>query len=124
MSSSSEDSGSEAEFSTASSSENQPESSKSASHKRNETESSSFIPSGILSSAKLVSLATRVKVTPDQQRATTKPFVKETGDGSSKVKLCYAHACRKSRQVAKPRQILAKTNEFLFSFLHCIETLK
>eukprot|EP00918_Siedleckia_nematoides_P037136 GHVU01080579.1.p2 GENE.GHVU01080579.1~~GHVU01080579.1.p2 ORF type:complete len:105 (+),score=9.56 GHVU01080579.1:160-474(+) len=48
-----------------------------------------FIPYNILQSPKLVSLATRMKMTPTQQAAFTEAFIEEVGRDVSKVSTSY-----------------------------------
>ena len=58
-----------------------------------------FIPHNILQSPRLVSLATRMKMTPTQQAAYTEAFIEEAGGDPSKVFTSYATADRSRRQV-------------------------
>ena len=58
-----------------------------------------FIPSNVLSSQNMVSLATRLKMTPTQQAAFTKGLITECGGDVSKVAASYATADRSRRKV-------------------------
>ena len=121
VSSSSEDSGSETEACNPNVWNNKTgNSSNIASHKRRKTGTNAFIPSDILSSPKLVAMATRMKITPAQQFAFTRAFIEETGGDPAKVKLSYAQADRSRRKVTKSVATTSK-NQWIppsFASLH------
>jgi hypothetical protein len=58
-----------------------------------------FIPHNILKSTKLVSLATRMKISPAQQAVFTQAFIEESGGNGQKVSASYATADRARRSV-------------------------
>lgn len=68
-------------------------------HRRVREGTKAFIPHNILQSPKLVSLATRMKLTPTQQAAFTKAFIEEAGGDVSKVSTSYAQADKLRRSV-------------------------
>lgn len=70
-------------------------------HRKKRTGTSVFIPHDILQRPKLVSLATRMKLTPAQQSAFTEAFIEETGGDNTKVSTSYASADRSRRSVVK-----------------------
>jgi len=63
------------------------------------TGTAAFIPHDILKSPKVVSLATRMKISPAQQAAFTKAIIEESGGDTSKVSVSYATADRSRRTV-------------------------
>jgi hypothetical protein len=70
------------------------------SHKRTaKTGTEAFIPHNILSSPRLVSLASRMKMTPTQQAAFTQAIVDEIGSDPSKVSTSYAQAAKARHKV-------------------------
>ena len=71
------------------------------SHKRKKIGTEAFISENILKSPRLVSLATRIKMTPTQQAAFTKTFIEEVGGDVSKVKTSWKTADRSRRQVGR-----------------------
>lgn len=71
------------------------------SHHRKRSGTSAFIPHNILQSPKLVSLATRIKMTPAQQAMFTTGLIEECGGDQSKVVTSYASADRARRQVGE-----------------------
>ena len=60
-----------------------------------------FFPHNILRSPKLVSLATRLKMTPTQQATFTKAIIEEAGGDPDKVSTSYATADRTRRKVGE-----------------------
>jgi hypothetical protein len=60
-----------------------------------------FIPPDITQSPRLVSLATRIKMTQAPQAAYTAAFVDEVGGDSSKVNMSYSSADRSGRTVSE-----------------------
>lgn len=60
---------------------------------------SAFVPHDILKSPKLVSLATRIKLSPTEQAAYTKAIIQECGGDPSKIAASYSTADRSRRQV-------------------------
>jgi len=62
---------------------------------------SAFIPHDILKSPKLVSLATRIKLSPAEQAAYTQAIVEECSGNQNKVAVSYATADRSRRQVGE-----------------------
>ena len=65
------------------------------------TVTEAFIPHNIMQSPKLVSLATRMKLTPSQHAAFTKAFVQEVGGDTSKVCTSVALADKSRRRIEK-----------------------
>jgi len=65
------------------------------------TGTTAFIPHNILKSPKIVSLATRMKLSPSQQAAFTQAIIEESGGDASKVSVSYATADRSRRTVNK-----------------------
>jgi len=63
------------------------------------TGTAAFIPHDILKSPKVVSLATRMKLSPAQQAAFTQTIIQESGGDTSKVSISYATADRSRRTV-------------------------
>jgi hypothetical protein len=77
-----------------------PSSSKSErKHRRVREGTKAFIPHNILQYPKLVSLSTRMKLTPTQQSAFTEAFIEEAGGDVSKVSTSYAQADKSRRSV-------------------------
>ena len=74
---------------------------KSRKHKRTVLSgTAAFIPHNILKSPKLVSLATRMRITPSQQSAFVETLIEESGGDTSKVALSYAPAdCSRGKVV-------------------------
>ena len=70
------------------------------------TGTAAFIPHDILKSPKVVSLATRMKLSPAQQAAFTQAIIQESGGDTSKVSVSYATADRSRRTVGEE---IAKT---------------
>lgn len=68
-------------------------------HRRKRTGTSVVIPHNILQSPKLVSLATRMKITPAQQAAFTEALISESGGDTSQVTTSYSSADRARRNV-------------------------
>jgi len=60
-----------------------------------------FIPHDILKSPKLVSLATRMKLSPAEQAAYTQAIVEECGGDKTKIAVSYATADRSRREVGE-----------------------
>jgi hypothetical protein len=60
-----------------------------------------FIPHDILKSPKLVSLATRMKLSPAEQAAYTEAIIEESGGDKSKISISYATADRSRRKVGE-----------------------
>ncbi|KAJ8369049.1 hypothetical protein SKAU_G00090770 [Synaphobranchus kaupii] len=69
------------------------------SRERKKTGTTAFIPPDILSRPSLVSLATRLKITPMQQAAFTRGLIAESGGNSANISTSYATADRSRRQV-------------------------
>ncbi|KAJ4939573.1 hypothetical protein JOQ06_029018 [Pogonophryne albipinna] len=69
------------------------------SHKRKKTGTNVFIPHDILSRPSVVSLATRLKMSPTQQAAFTRGLVAESGGECTHLSASYATADRARRQV-------------------------
>ncbi|KAK5878165.1 hypothetical protein CesoFtcFv8_025599 [Champsocephalus esox] len=69
------------------------------SHKRKKTGTNVFIPHDILSRPSVVSLATRLKMSPTQQAAFTHGLVAESGGECTYLSTSYATADRARRQV-------------------------
>jgi hypothetical protein len=60
-----------------------------------------FISHDILENPKLVSLATRIKLSPAEQAAYTQAIIEESGGDNSKIAVSYATADRSRRKVAE-----------------------
>lgn len=75
--------------------------SKTPKHRRTRTGTAVVIPHNILQSPKVVSLATRMQMTPAMQSAFTQVIIEESGGDSSKVATSYATADRARREVGK-----------------------
>lgn len=76
-------------------------------HRRiSRTGTTAFIPHNILKSERLVSLATRMKLSPAQQAGFTRAIIQESGGDANKVSVSYATADRSRRTVTKD---IAKT---------------
>ena len=87
------------------------QSAKQQSHKRvKKTGTSVFIPHDILKRPKLVSLSTRMKLTPSQQAAFTQCVIEEAGGNSESIAISYATADRSRRQMAKQISTSTKDN--------------
>ncbi|KAJ4925994.1 hypothetical protein JOQ06_008179, partial [Pogonophryne albipinna] len=69
------------------------------SHKRKKTGTNVFIPHDILSRPSVVSLATRLKMSPTQQAAFTRGLVPDSGGECTHLSASYATADRARRQV-------------------------
>ncbi|KAJ4930285.1 hypothetical protein JOQ06_019290 [Pogonophryne albipinna] len=67
--------------------------------KHKKTGTTAFIPPDILSRPSLVSLATRLKITPMQQAAFTRGLITESGGNCANISASYATADRSRRQV-------------------------
>lgn len=68
-------------------------------HRTSYTGTAAFIPHDILRRPKLVSLATRMKMTPTQQAVFTEALIAEAGGDTSKVSTSYSTSDRSRRQV-------------------------
>ncbi len=68
-------------------------------HRNKRTGSSLFIPHDIMKRPNLVSLATRLNMSPGQQAAHTKALITELGGETSTIAASYATADRSRRQV-------------------------
>ena len=74
----------------------------SRSHKRAlHTRTSAFIPQDIVKQPKLVTLATRLKMTPVQQATYTAALVAEAGGDTTNICASYSTADKSRRQVGK-----------------------
>ena len=72
-----------------------------AHHRETRTGTAAFVPHDILKSPKVVSLATRMKLSPAQQAAFTQAIIEESGGDTSKVSVSYATADRSRRTVSE-----------------------
>ena len=70
-----------------------------ATHKHRKTGTEALIASNILSSPKLVAMATQMKIMPAEQFAFTSAFIEQTGEDPAKVKLSYACFCAAGFQI-------------------------
>jgi len=71
-------------------------------HRRDtRTGTPAFVPHNILKSPKVVSLATRMKLTPAQQAAFPPAIIEESGGDTSKVSVLYATADRSRRSLTE-----------------------
>ena len=70
-------------------------------HRSARTGTKAFIPHNILESPKLVSIATRMNITPTQQSALIAAVIVESGGDVSRVSTSYATADRSRRKVNK-----------------------
>ena len=95
----SEDSSTETVCSTSESPVKLPTRSTRTHHRQKRPGTAAFVPYNILKSRRLVSLATRMKLTPAQQAAFTKAVIEESGGDSSQVSVSYATADRSRRKV-------------------------
>ncbi|MEO0910702.1 MAG: hypothetical protein AAFX96_10305, partial [Pseudomonadota bacterium] len=73
--------------------------------KRKKTGTVAFIPPDILSRPSLVSLATRLKISPTQQAAFTRGLIEESGGDVSSVSASYATADRSRRKILKESSV-------------------
>ena len=78
-----------------------PQAEKTPSIRERKTGTIAFIPPDILSRPSLVSLATRLKITPMQQAAFTRGLIVESSDNMANVSTSYATADRSLRHVRK-----------------------
>ena len=70
-------------------------------HRRNRTGTAAFIPHDIIQRPKLVTIATRLKVTPIKQTAYIETLIFEAGGDVSKVSTSYATTDKSRRQVGR-----------------------
>lgn len=75
------------------------------------TGTTAFIPFNILQSPKLVSLATRMKITPAEQATYTKAVIEESGGNPDKVAISYSTADKNRRKVGEK---IAKSSKSLW----------
>ena len=69
-------------------------------HRSTKTGTTAFIPGDILKTPKLVSVATRMKISPAQQSALIGTLIEEAGGDPEKVNLSYSYSDKSRRQVA------------------------
>lgn len=75
--------------------------------------SEALVPHDILKCPKLVTLATRINLTPAQQACFTKSVIEESQADTSKVSLSYAIANRSRRRVNKTLLMHCTNHRFL-----------
>jgi hypothetical protein len=79
-------------------------------HRKSKSGTDAFIPYNILDNEKLVTLATRLKMTPTQQSAYTEALIQESGGDINKVSTSYATADKARRKIASKVTEYAKEN--------------